>query len=214
MKLYKYCSKVHGSAFLSNGSLRIGTLYDFRDTEKYGVQVADRHEGTKKLAGTTNNLDTESQKAYPMLAGLINIEGKGTVGTLTVANHVVESPDLFVFSCATYYLLDAHVLWNEHESYDFCYCIWAPEMFFLAISAALGSEYEFLAAGSVQYSDELDYFGANADIHPAFVKRATDFSTQSEFRAIWKLGEPKDGLSPFILHSSFAHKFAAQHAAI
>ena len=214
MKLYKYCSNTHGASFLSNGSLRIGTLYDFRNTEKYGKQVADRHEGSKKLAGEIRNLDAESHKTFPMLAGLVNIQGSGTVGKLIVTNHVVESPDLFVFSCATDYSLDAHAVWKQHEGYDFCYRIWAPDLFFLAITNALGSGYTFLGAGTVHYSDEIDFFGPSANIHPALVKRETDFNTQNEFRAIWQPNEPREALKPFVLPSSFAHNFAAQHSAI
>jgi hypothetical protein len=38
-------------SLLTDGSLRIGTLYEYRKTDKYGELVGDADEGTKRLDG-------------------------------------------------------------------------------------------------------------------------------------------------------------------
>lgn len=46
--LYKYLPKKYLEAFLRHGSLKIGTLYEYRRTEDYGDVVGDKNEGLHK----------------------------------------------------------------------------------------------------------------------------------------------------------------------
>ena len=43
--LYKYLKKAHLEEFFENGTVKIGTLYEYRDVESHGSVVGDRDEG-------------------------------------------------------------------------------------------------------------------------------------------------------------------------
>ncbi len=55
--LYKYLHKKHADLLTKEGKLRIGTLYEYRDIEKYGSIIGDEGEGKKALY-----MDVESEK--------------------------------------------------------------------------------------------------------------------------------------------------------
>ena len=48
MHLFKYLPKKYLEAFLHRGSIKIGTLYEYRKTEQYGTVVGDLDEGLHK----------------------------------------------------------------------------------------------------------------------------------------------------------------------
>ena len=45
MPLYKYIPKRYLDAFLNQGSLKIGTLYEYRQVEAYGNVIGDKTKG-------------------------------------------------------------------------------------------------------------------------------------------------------------------------
>ena len=45
--LYKYMKKEHAKLLTKQGSLRVGTLYEFRNKEKHGQEIGDNKEGIK-----------------------------------------------------------------------------------------------------------------------------------------------------------------------
>lgn len=45
MRLYKYVPRKFSEAFLRKGAIKIGTLYEYRQAEKYNAAVADLDEG-------------------------------------------------------------------------------------------------------------------------------------------------------------------------
>jgi asparagine synthetase A len=51
MELFKYCKAEHADSMLTYGSARIGTLYDWRHSGKYGEWVSDTSEGHTVLTG-------------------------------------------------------------------------------------------------------------------------------------------------------------------
>ncbi len=48
MPLYKYLPRRYLDAFLNRGSLKIGTLYEYRQVEAYGHVIGDKNEGLHK----------------------------------------------------------------------------------------------------------------------------------------------------------------------
>lgn len=213
MELFKYCRREHMLALKDTGAVRVGSLSDFRKTDRYGELVSDDYEGSKKLAGTISNLNSENVHQYPGLKGLISIEGGGSVGLLTVTDFVHSVPDLLIFSAAKEYSEAAHRLWADSEGYDSCYRINSPRLFFRAITAALGDQYEFLGFAEVHYADEIDIATPQAGIHPALVKRHTGYADQAEVRALWA---PRNtaNVEPVILGRSRAFLYVAEHRTI
>ena len=65
--LYKYLPKSYLEAFLTRGSLKIGTLNDYRKTEAYGDVIEDKDEGLHKPelflpGGSVRNQNTRSNE--------------------------------------------------------------------------------------------------------------------------------------------------------
>ncbi|MBQ0714438.1 MAG: hypothetical protein KBT56_04645, partial [Paraperlucidibaca sp.] len=48
MRLFKYLPKEYLKAFFRTGSLKLGTLYEYRKVEVYGTVIGDQDEGLHK----------------------------------------------------------------------------------------------------------------------------------------------------------------------
>jgi len=213
MELFKYCRGEHWKLMQSIGSVRIGSLRDFQRTDKYGELTSDTSEGSKRLAGTIENVNADNISSFPGLEGLIHIEGGGKVGKLVVNNYTRSVPNLLIFSASVKYSDEMHKLWLSQESYDVCYKINSARLFFRALSSALGSEFEFLGSGRVHYADEIDISTREAGIHPALVKRRTGYEGQAEIRALWQRRETRD-VVPVILPNSQAHIYVSHYVTL
>lgn len=213
MELFKYCSKNNWLKMRETGCVRIGTLYDYRKPAKYGELTSDELEGTKRLAGSISDLNATTIESYPILKGLIHIEGAGKIGTMTVSNFKMTTPNLLVFSASNEYSDGAHTLWSTLEGYDCCYRIASPRLFFRSISDALGPSYKFLGFAGIHYSDEIDLASPEANIHPALVKRKAGYADQAEVRAIW---QPPDSNSaePIVLEQTRARLYTSEHRVV
>lgn len=97
MELYKYCKREHVPLKGTSGLLRIGTLYDYKKTDKYGEFVSDMHEGSKLISGTAMDLNANNFHLYPGLRGLINLDGGGSIGRVEVSNCTLMCPDMYIF---------------------------------------------------------------------------------------------------------------------
>ena len=58
MELFKYCKSEHMASMMDRGSARLGTLFDWRKSEKYGELVSDTSEGHTTLTGNLIFFDT------------------------------------------------------------------------------------------------------------------------------------------------------------
>jgi hypothetical protein len=218
VELYKHCKSAHHDSLLSSGSLRVGTLKDYRRTEIYGELVGDENEGKKTIGGIISELTSESAHQYPGIealrqARLINIDmsGGGSITNLTIKNAVSESHNLLVFSAAAEYSREAHVQWLKAEGYDACYKITSARLFFRAISRAIAAQHRFLGFAAVVYEDSFALTDHRSHTHPALVKRRSAFSGQSEVRGLWAAQNSAD-LEPVVLESSAANIYAMPFA--
>jgi hypothetical protein len=210
MELFKYCRREHMLALRDTGAVLVGSLSDFRKTEKHGELVSDNCEGSKSLTGTVSDITPESFHRYPALTGILEIRG-GYIGQVSMDNCRVMTPDLLIFSAAKEYSEDAHRRWEANEGYDCCYRIVSPRLFFRAISQALGDQYQYLGFAEMHYTDNaLDISTQEAGIHPALVKRRTGYSDQAEVRAIWKQRDSAN-VEPVLLERSRAFLYVTEH---
>lgn len=111
MELYKYCKREHVPLKGTSGLLRIGTLYDYKKTDKYGEFVSDMHEGSKLISGTAMDLNANNFHLYPGLRGLINLDGGGSIGRVEVSNCTLMCPDMYIFSTSREYSRSEHERW-------------------------------------------------------------------------------------------------------
>ena len=202
MENIKFTKKVHFDGLLNIGSIRIGTLKDFKDGE-HGEMVSDSMEGAKRFSGSYTNVTADSIKSSAALSSLISIGQGGGITNLEMNNVTIIEPDYYIFSFAKGYDLHDHNEWLVKESYDVAYSINFPKTFFKKITNELNnhSAVQFLGLFDVHYYDEkkgMDFFDP-LNAHPAFCLKDYDgFSNQKEIRAVWKPLVEKD-ISPINL---------------
>jgi hypothetical protein len=218
MELYKYCTSKNFDLVKSRGGVRIGSLSDYRRTDKYGELVGDALEGTKNISATVQDMRYADQRRFPGLRGIFELGPRGrTVGSW-FNNVTVSSPDVLVFSASEVYDKETHALWRESAVYDVCYQIHSAKLFFRALTRALGDNYRFFGFGPVVYAKEFDAREQRSATHPAFVKRQEAHFTQREVRAVWVVmpGHTVESrkLEPQTLEKSEAYKYVSHYASV
>ncbi len=180
---YKYMKKQHALALINLGVVRIGTLFDFRRTEKHGTRMGDADEG--KLIyrfpappeGITLTADTQT----PLIRRLFEF-GEGA--SLTLRNggfrYRESVGDCYVF-CITDRL--DRTLAQEFEC-DTCVWIHSADRFFEALSAIVQARFVGLFRCSYQTRVRDHSRWGHDDVHPALVKDPS-YGTQHELRAVW-----------------------------
>ena len=103
MKLYKYTKKEHMKSLFESGSVRIGTLYDYNNEDKYGSMTGDASDGVKFLEGKLNGTFTSDEaKSHPAVPSIIS-GGGVTFFNCSVKNMRINSQNLFIFSTSLLY---------------------------------------------------------------------------------------------------------------
>ncbi|EOW6434228.1 hypothetical protein ACOZWC_003701 [Cronobacter turicensis] len=187
-KLYKYMKKEFAEAFISQGKIRIGTLYDFRNIEKHGPEIGDEGEGTRTAHYTNNSTQSIDASKVHGLTELANMFGIAIGGGTIIArpgaliSGQLSSPDLFVY-CASKEL-DQHKM--VEMGYDSCIKINDPYSFFECISKSLTKIASPLDHGEVIYGDR------HIDLNESIEKRSylikpdyERFINQKEYRFVW-----------------------------
>lgn len=188
--MIKYTKNEHFENLLSIGSIRIGTLKDYKEGD-HGDMVSDSMEGSKKFSGQYSELTSESIKKSSALSSLISLGDGGSIRNLNMTNITIIEPDFYIFSLAENYFKDDHLMWLQKESYDVAYEIEYSKTFFRRITNELNLQnpVRFLGLFYVHYYDEcngMDFFDSKNG-YPAFcLKGSADFSNQKEIRAVWQ----------------------------
>ncbi|MCU7927012.1 MAG: hypothetical protein KZQ97_11295 [Candidatus Thiodiazotropha sp. (ex Dulcina madagascariensis)] len=189
MELYKFLKKEHFDLLLANGTVRVGTLMNYRSHEQ-GTMVTDRMEGAKNFSGGFENLTSNDLKQSYTLSTLVEVSD-GSTGIGYLDNIVIEEPNYFIFSVSDGYSKQAHEKWFEQQAYDYCYKIIAPNTFFRRITRKLNEiqPVEFIGIFPVRYYNEkagMDFFDPLEKL-PAFtLKDYDEYSEQNEIRAVWR----------------------------
>ncbi|MFG0454545.1 hypothetical protein [Shewanella mangrovisoli] len=189
MKLYKYLKNEHMKLLLEKGTLRIGTLHDYNNENKYGAMVSDATDGVKTLRGGGVFFGKEINN-HPVISQFFKVADDannvainfGSSGRLTV-----PSRNMFIFSTASKYSTELHEKWHQSEGYDSCYEIFDPDGFFKAISDVIWKSCLYLGYAPVIYTPKggLNMRSRVANAHPALFKGGEDFGEQCEVRAVW-----------------------------
>jgi hypothetical protein len=210
MEIFKYCKLPHMQAMQERGSVRIGSLYDYRDTEAHGHMVSDAGEGKKQMSGVIRCLTPENLPKYPGLNGLVSFS-YGKIENLQILGRKEVSPNCLIFSASTEYSESTHQSWVDEAGYEGCYRIMSTRLFLKAISRQLeGHGYKFWGCAPIHYADEIDIASSHADIHPALCKKPI-FSPQKEIRAIWHPIAEKTVARHIDLDMSEAFRYVTVH---
>lgn len=205
--MYRYSSQKHNASLLLMGSLRIGTLHDFRRKEhKRGI--VDFTEGRKRVMHKIDQLyipDSEdpaikSNRDFQALQAFHAVEIKNsrniTLKDVSISQNF-DAPNTFILctskTCST-------ATMRQFEGADSCVEIIAPTAFYKLLTETLNSIIPVIFRGvhEVQYQDRQETWnGKNWGLHPSLIKE-TAYKPQAELRAIW---EPRfnQNISPIIL---------------
>ena len=190
MSLFKYMPKRYLEAYMAKGSLKIGTLYEYRQVEKYGHVIGDKNEGLHKTElFLPNGGEIQSTSNTPegifIRQHLLNPEQQDMNFRMILekgARIIAEShsQDLFVYCITSEF--NPEVM--KEFGCDSCLEITRPEEFFHAISRKIRHTAKFEGCFSITYASKLTHYSKPHEIHPATMKD-TEYEYQKECRAIW-----------------------------
>lgn len=204
--LYRYAEQKWNDALRTQGSIRIGTLHDYRKAEhKPGVQ--DALEGMKwrsqSMKGWDSGAEIPGQPSIQARAnelfGIIRFEGEGRLqidGDITFSREYNE-PNCFIH--CTSYKLSKNVM-SQFEGADSCLKITRYQDFYTTLTRAIYKQRPVDIGGLnlVVYEDRDQAFnGVDEGLDACWVK-SKDFSAQLEVRAIWYPKDPNP-IEPLIL---------------
>ena len=187
-QLFKYMKSCHASRFKSDGTLRIGTLSEYRNVEKHGERIGDSHEGM------VGHFETVATADVATLSPFVKRFVSGVAGRIENCTFTAmyESPEFFVFSTALEF---SRELMKEF-GYDACLRIDNPAAFFKAVTLSLQNVATYEGIFPCSYTDRFIPPGNFHAAHPAVIKDRA-YESQREVRTLW---HPVDGhASPRII---------------
>lgn len=196
MRFFKYMPRRYLEAFFRRGSIKIGSLYEYRKTEHYGNVVGDKNEGLH-MTELSFEGDREIDLAEdcpeanffkknilrPDQQGIKNVSIKIESGTRLIA--LSHSSDRYIYCMSSEY--NPQVM--KQFGCDACMEIINPEAFFSALSRRIRHQGNFDGCFDVQYMSKLTHYTMPHKLHPAIMKEV-EFAYQKELRAIWAPHKP------------------------
>jgi len=172
MRLYKYLPKKYLDAFFRRGSLKIGTLYEYRNTEQYGLVIGDQDEGVHRTALTLTSGDkVDLRHNTPEADFFRKAMGKPIQQTANIkivalddCNYTLnvqsQSPDLYIYCMSSRF--DKEVM--RQFDCDSCMEIIDPNAFLAAISHRIRHKACFDGFAAIRYmSRDTDYKNPHQD---------------------------------------------------
>lgn len=188
--LYKYLPKKYLEAFLSRGSLKIGTLYEYRKTEAYGEVIGDKNEGLHKTelflpGGGEIDLASASPEAEYFRKHVLRPDQRDAKVKIILENGArliahSNSEDLYIYCMTSEYSPGV----MKEFGCDACLEIFRPREFFNAISRKIRHKAKFNGLDPIQYMNKTTHYKSPHTIHPAVMKDI-EYEYQKEWRAIW-----------------------------
>ena len=203
--MYRYSPKKYASSLLAMGSIRIGTLHDFRRSE-HKKGIADAMEGKKEIHHYIENrviensdqadIDSEAIKYFKQFKVTGDCE-------LRIRKMKIEQ-EINIFDC--FILCSSSRLsketMNEFEGADACVRIHDSALFYEQITQALSliTPVFFKGVKAVKYQNKTEKWnGEDFGSNPLFIKDQK-FNRQCEIRAVWTAREGVN-IEPVILTS-------------
>lgn len=182
--LYKYLPHEYAENMLIHNSIRIGTLFSYRNTEELGNEIGDLHEGTsieyshnKTLRNGTelNSFESKAIKA-----------GKGMLlqGIYIQKKH--NSTNAYIYCLSKEYSKEIMERLNEENKgpkYDTCIEIFDPQNFRKAIALSFACKGRYLGLFECNYNERKHDYRIQSP-HPAVLKDP-EHAYQKEVRMIW-----------------------------
>lgn len=192
--LYKYLRVPYADAMVTTGSVRIGTLREYRNTEEYGVVVGDADEGVTSAVDADSELPPARISPSPpgrfgfLTPGDERLTSVSIYATEDYIQFVEEWPDSYVY-CLSQKLnaklmtaFDADAVVEVRE----------PLRFFCALTRSLRRRVKIATYffGSCGYQSRVRSL-EDRSFPPAFIKDPS-YSYQREARGVWLPGARPD----------------------
>lgn len=215
MRLYKYISKQFADAFARRGAIKIGTLYEYRNTEKYNSAVADKDEGSFQtefellgggevdLGGTTPEADFFRKHVLRPGQQASNVKIVMEDGARIISRS--NSEDLYVLCCSTHFSRDVMVEFGCNA----CVEISDAQAFVNAVSHTIRHQARLVGFGQVHYLEKTKPYTEPHQLHPAVMKDPK-YAYQCEWRSLWAPIKPIKG--PLFIHASKAASYCSWYA--
>jgi hypothetical protein len=197
--LFKFLTKKNAKNLLEEGSVRIGTLHDYRDTKNIGT-IWDKDEGIKRLIldfgkGQVVNEDMLQRLNIPFRAPNVCMGGKNTFE---------YDFNAYIYSTTGAFFSDTLIHALEKDKKDACVLIKDYSLFFERISRSESMKAnKYLGLGECNYEfghefstlfpipeEKKENFQKFQKIHPVLLK-PKKYSGHREFRAIWASSIPE-----------------------
>ena len=215
MHLFKYLKRRHLDSFVKKGNIRIGTLYEYRDTEQYGNVIGDQEEGvhiTKFNLPQGGEVDLrENSLEANFFRNFLpekHKDIKNIVFKLEPGVHInlfSHSQDMYIYCTTSEFNLDVMRCFNC----DACIEICDPHKFFHQISKKIRHKATFADLKKIIYKNKETTYKEPHTIHPAIIKD-TAFSYQKEWRALWTPFQPQK-LRPLYIDVPKAIRYCKFH---
>lgn len=201
---YKYLNYNHARDLVSNGSFRIGTLYDYKEIEAHGSEIGDEIEGQKVIHCKQKHIikgfnePQHFDKYFPILVGA------DVISDIHFVNDQ-SSPNIFVCSFSNSFDITA----MERMGYDSCVKILDLDKFLTYYFKKIIKK--GLATGGCStckkmlYADDNEMDINDAHDRPAWEMKKKRFKYQDEYRAVFEATNPKT-IAPITLKSYGASK--------
>jgi hypothetical protein len=192
--VFKFLSRRHADALLSNGSGRIPLLAGFRDSDKYGGKVFDSDEGIVQI----RNHYTHYRGLAKDANGLLCLQGEPYSQIEVFQKTLTQRISLqqaFAY-CVTQHLFSDSVLeWANERSKDACVLIKDFDLFLSIVNQLVAEQLRFVDVRECVYSgreisevnpsqDSLTNFILSRPHLSSFIK-PKDYEQQREIRAVW-----------------------------
>jgi len=203
--LFKFLNrKKYSEKFLNEGSIKIGTLYEYRNCEEYTKKVLDEKEGQFEI---TAIIDSEEDMIGKDLSGFgFYMMGKPEKNKFRFRNITFNSnrndPNCYIYSTSAAFT--TNVLKQAiDDGYISCVMIHEPFSFFSRVSENF-QDSDFMGYHPCIYVDrkiELNYKSDSERLDllsklPGALIKPPDYKNQIEVRAIWKPKKQHQLLSP------------------
>ncbi len=215
MTLFKYLPKKYLEAFFIRGSVRIGTLYEYRKTEQYGEVVGDQDEGFEHTemtfaSGAQVDLSENSAEADFVRQHILRPDQQHASLKIDFekgAGFIVQSssPDFHIYCTTTEY--DLAVM--KQFGCDSCMEIVDPQAFFRAISRRVRHRSRFEVAASVHYMNKTTHYKKPHQV-PGVLMKDEAYWYQNEFRTVWRPARTK--CEPILIDVPRAIRYCRVHA--
>lgn len=177
--IYKYLERKFAEMMMAEGTVRIGTLYDYRKGEENDSQRPDRNEGKM-----TYVLDVGEEKNVSELPSVFSERIEGNVNFKNITLRApLDATDCYVYCCSN--IFDETLMSNFKA--DCCVEIFDIDSFAFAIGkniAVQGLIYNCVLQGPCNYIGhdvDKDFLETSE-----FLKDKELFGHQSEYRLIYK----------------------------